>query len=87
MKKSCQKKAQLQTGLGSNEEKLSQDGLTSDRFGHKRRKAVTRRANLRQVRLQKEKSCHKMRELKTGLGLDEEKLSKERATLDRFGIK
>ncbi|WNF23609.1 hypothetical protein [Mesobacillus jeotgali] len=38
--KSCQKIAQLQTGLEEKAEKLSEDQSTSDRFGGKDRKAV-----------------------------------------------
>jgi hypothetical protein len=35
MKESCQKEGQLQTGLVSDEEKLSKESQTSDRFGVK----------------------------------------------------
>jgi hypothetical protein len=87
MKKSCQKKAQLTTGLGSNEEKLSKGSQTYDRFGIRRRKAVRRKPNFRQVWDQMKKSCQKKAQLTTGLGSNEEKLSKESSTCDRFGIK
>jgi hypothetical protein len=42
---SCQKKAQLLTGLAVEEEKLSKECSTFDRFGGRRRKAVKRRLN------------------------------------------
>ncbi|MEW8985470.1 MAG: hypothetical protein AB2401_00345 [Bacillus sp. (in: firmicutes)] len=42
---SCQKKAQLLTGLAVEEEKLSEEGSTFDRFGGRRRKAVRRMLN------------------------------------------
>jgi hypothetical protein len=47
--KSCQKNGQLQTGLGVKVEKLSEEGVTSDRFGRGRRKAVRKMGNFRQV--------------------------------------
>jgi hypothetical protein len=53
----------------------------------KSRKAVKRRPNLRQVWREKRKSCQKKAQLKTGLACEEEKLSKERSTYDRFGVK
>jgi hypothetical protein len=62
------------------EEKLSKERATSDRFGAKRGKAVKRKGNLRQVWCETKKSCQKKGQLKTGLELKEEKLSKERAT-------
>jgi hypothetical protein len=51
-----------------------------DRFGDDYVKAVTRWSNLRQVRLQKEKSCHKISYLKTGLAAKREKLSQDEGT-------
>jgi hypothetical protein len=63
------------------EEKLSEEGTTSDRFGCVWRKAVRRRCNFGQVQACKEKSCPKNRLLQTGLGVEVEKLSEERVTL------
>ena len=85
--KRCQKKAQLQTGLGGEGEKLSEEGATSDRFGWRRRKAVRRRRNFRQVWVEKEKRCQKKAQLQTGLGGEGEKVSEEGATSDRFGLR
>ena len=48
-KKTCQKKEQLQTGFKEKEEKLSEEGVTSDRFRGKSQKAVRRESNFRQV--------------------------------------
>jgi hypothetical protein len=48
-RKSCQKKLQLQTGLGGKQGKLSKEAPTSDRFGRKTGKAVKRSSNFRQV--------------------------------------
>jgi hypothetical protein len=86
-KKSCQKKAQLQTGLSLNGEKLSEESSTSDRFGVKRRKAVRRKLNFRQVWGQTEKSCQKKVQLERGLASNGEKLSEESSTSDRFVVK
>jgi hypothetical protein len=74
---------ELKTGSVPKGEKLSQDDQTSDRFGIKRRKAVTRRANFKQVRHQKAKSCHKMIKLQTGSASKGEKLSKEEGNSDK----
>jgi len=59
---------------------MSEAGATSDRFAGKRRKALKRTSNFRQVCREKPKSCQKKEQLKTGLQLKTEKLSRERAT-------
>jgi hypothetical protein len=83
-RKSCQKKEQLLTGSERKEEKLSKDSSTSDRFGGKRGKAVRRQSNFGQVRREKWKSCQKTEQLLTGSERKGVKLSKDRATFDRF---
>ncbi|WNF23894.1 hypothetical protein [Mesobacillus jeotgali] len=65
-------------------EKLSEERATSDRFGCDRGKAVRRRDNFGQVWLCKEKSCQKKVQLRTGSGVEGEKLSEERATSDGY---
>jgi hypothetical protein len=75
------------TGLGAGGVKLSRKRGNCDRFGFWRGKAVKRKANFRQVCHQTKKSCQKKEELQTGLVSNEEKLSKERGTSDRFGVK
>jgi len=60
--------------------KLSQDEQTSDRFGGRRRKAVKRKPNLRQVWWKRPKSCQKKAQLQTGLDEKVEKLSEESPT-------
>jgi hypothetical protein len=47
--KSYQKSAQLRPGSEEKEEKLSEDGATSDRFSDKSEKAVRSQSNFRQV--------------------------------------
>ncbi|MEW8969817.1 MAG: hypothetical protein AB2411_04280, partial [Mesobacillus sp.] len=85
--KSCQKMAQLQTGLDEMIEKLSEDRPTSDRFGGKDRKTVRRSPNFRQVWRKRQESCQKIAQLQTGLDGKIEKLSEDRPTSDRFGGK
>jgi hypothetical protein len=45
---------------------MSDEKVTSDRFEGKRRKAVRRRSNFRQVQMKKQKSCQKKEQLQTG---------------------
>jgi hypothetical protein len=86
-RKSCQKTEQLQTGSAGKAEKLSKDRATSDRFSRKNGKAVKRQSNFRQVQPEKRKSCQKTEQLQTGSTEKVEKLSKDRATSDRFSGK
>ena len=67
------------------EEKLSELGSTSARFGDGRGKAVRTKANFGQVWWWKRKSCPNLGQLRTGLVMEEEKLSELRPTSDRFG--
>jgi hypothetical protein len=82
---SCQKKEQLQTGLGETGAKLSEERATSDKFGGNRRKAVRRKSNFRQVWRKPAESCQKKEQLQISLEETGEKLSELRACLDRFG--
>ncbi len=66
-------------------EKLSEVRWTLDRIGGGRRKAVRSKADFGQVWGWKGKSCQKQGRLWTGLGVEGEKLSEVRWTLDRFG--
>jgi len=72
--------------LQEKEEKLSEERATSDRFVGKSRKAVKRRGNLRQVCREKQKSCQENEQLKTGLQVKAEKLSKAGAASKRFAM-
>jgi hypothetical protein len=56
-KKSCQKKPQLQTGLGGKQEKLPKEAPTSDRFGWKIGRAVRSLPTTGQVSEENQKSC------------------------------
>ncbi|WNF23608.1 hypothetical protein [Mesobacillus jeotgali] len=85
LRTSCQKIAQLQTGLEEMIEKLSEDRPTSDRFGGKGGQAVRRSINFGQVWMKREKSCQNIDQLQTGLEEKAEKLSEDRPTSDRFG--
>jgi hypothetical protein len=73
--------------LEETNEKLSEVGATSDRFGGKTGKAVRSRGNFRQVWWKKRKSCPNQRQLRTGLEEKQENLSEPKATSDRFGGK
>jgi hypothetical protein len=66
------------------EEKLSESEPTSDRFGMNRGKAVRARATFGQLGWWKRKSCQNQSRLRTGLAVEEEKLSESEATSDRF---
>jgi hypothetical protein len=81
---SCPNQVQLQTGLKGISGKLSEPGVTSDRFGGNQRKAVRTRCNFRQVWRKSKKSCPNQVQLQTGLEEIKEKLSELGATSDRF---
>jgi hypothetical protein len=83
-RKSCPNQSQLRTGLVVEEEKLSEQGPTLDRFGVERGKAVRTRANFVQLWWWKRKSCPNPSQLRTGLVVEEEKLSELEHTSDRF---
>ena len=62
----CQKKLQIQTGLGLLEEKLSEKALDSDRFEVKRGKPVKISPGFRQLCGGKRKSCQNNLWIQTG---------------------
>jgi len=70
-----------------NREKLSEPGVTSDRFSGKWGKAVRTQSNFRQVQREKGKSCLNLVQLRTGSAGKGEKLSEPGATSDRFSGK
>jgi hypothetical protein len=65
LEESCPTLVQLQTGLKGNRGKLSELGVTSDRFGGNQRKAVRTWYNFRQVWRETEESCPNLKVYQT----------------------
>ncbi|WP_052002226.1 hypothetical protein [Halalkalibacter wakoensis] len=82
---SCPKREDLRTGKAEQSEKLSEERAPSDRKGGTKREAVRRERIFGQERRNKERSCPKRENLRTGKAEQSEKLSEERASSDRKG--
>jgi hypothetical protein len=83
-KKSCPKQSQVRTGWKAKTEKLSEAAMSSDRLDGKNNKPVRSRAKFGQVGWQKQKSCQKQHEVRTGWRAKTEKLSEAGSSSDRL---
>jgi hypothetical protein len=81
---SCPKQGQVQTGWSAKTEKLSEAKPSSDRLEGKNRKAVRSRAKFGQVGWQKQKTCPKQSQVRTGWMAKTEKLSEAKLSSDRL---